>query len=186
MKTEHRLAETLKELMAKVPLDDISVTVLTKKCHLNRQSFYYHFHDIYDLLTLVYLDEKIKNIDMVKNIDEMLKVIFKYYESNSHFVDASINSAGKELFQEFLYNNVNKCFLRFLTTMSKNKKLNINDKKLIARFYSLAYSYSIVYYLANTKTKSLKGIQSLFRFTNDETLEKAIDNIEEIRVKEGK
>lgn len=186
MKTEHKLAETLKELMAKVPLDDISVTLLTKKCHLNRQSFYYHFHDIYDLLTLVYLDEKIKNIDNVKNIDEMLKTIFKYYEQNKNFVEASVNSAGKELFQEFLYNNVNKCFLRFLTSMSKNKKLNINDKKSISRFYSLAYSYSIVYYLANTKTKSLQGVQNLFKFTNDQTLEKAVDNIIEIRTKEGK
>jgi len=186
MKTEHRLAETLKELMSKVPLDDISVTTLTKKCHLNRQSFYYHFHDIYDLLTLVYLDEKIKNIENVKNVDEMLKAIFKYYERNAKFVEASVNSAGKELFQEFLYNNVNKCFLRILTSMSKNKKLQLNDKKSIARFYSLAYSYNIVFYLANSKTKTLKGIQNLFKFTSDEMLEKSLDNIIEIRMKEGK
>ncbi len=58
MKTEHRLAETLKSLMSEVPLDSISVTMLSERCHINRQTFYYHFHDIYDLLTLVFLDER--------------------------------------------------------------------------------------------------------------------------------
>ena len=36
MKSEHRLAEALKEMMCAVPLDEITVAALTKKCHLNR------------------------------------------------------------------------------------------------------------------------------------------------------
>ena len=73
MKTEHRLAETLKEMMSEMSLDDISVTLLVKKCRVNRQTFYYHFHDIYDLLTLVFLDEKIDGVDDVSNIKQLMK-----------------------------------------------------------------------------------------------------------------
>ena len=42
MKTEHELALALKTMMAEVPLDEISVTSLTKRCHINRKTFYYH------------------------------------------------------------------------------------------------------------------------------------------------
>ena len=49
--------------MSELPLEEISVAALARRCKVNRQTFYYHFHDIYDLLTLVFLDEKIEGID---------------------------------------------------------------------------------------------------------------------------
>ena len=125
MKTEYRLAEALKNMMAEVPLDSISVTSLTKKCRVNRQTFYYHFHDIYDLLTLVFLNEEIPEIDNTNNVKELMNIIFKYYLKNKGFIDATLNSAGKELFEEFCYNACYKTFLRFVNSTSDSKKLHI-------------------------------------------------------------
>ena len=71
MKTEHRLAEALKSMMSELPLEEISVAALARRCKVNRQTFYYHFHDIYDLLTLVFLDEKIEGIDNAKDSVEI-------------------------------------------------------------------------------------------------------------------
>ena len=102
MKTERRLVLALKTMMGKYPLEEISVTKLTNNCHVNRQTFYYHFHDIYDLLNLLFLDEKIGGIEQVKNAREMLACIFNYYEDNSDFVDATIKSAAKDLFGDDL------------------------------------------------------------------------------------
>ena len=90
--------------MSEIPLDEISVTSLTKRCGVNRKTFYYHFHDIYDLLTQVFLDERIQGTENAKDINQLLKVIFDYYIKNSKFIDATLNSAGKELVQEFFYN----------------------------------------------------------------------------------
>ena len=53
IKTEKRMCNALKAMMEEKPLEEISVTSLSKKCHVNRQTFYYHFHDIYDLLSVV-------------------------------------------------------------------------------------------------------------------------------------
>jgi len=181
MKTEHRLAEALKELMCEVPLDEISVTTLTKKCHLNRQSFYYHFHDIYDLLTLVFLDEKIPELNDVTNLNGMIKTIYGYYEKNKSFIDATIYSAGKDLFQEFIYNKTYTTILRFVNENYLSKTLHINDRKAIARFYSLGFSYSIVYYISTYKTKSLEGLLSSLAFMSDENIGKSMQNMAEIR-----
>jgi len=181
MKTEFRLAETLKVMMSEVPLDSISVTTLTKKCHVNRQTFYYHFHDIYDLLTLVFLNEQIPGLDDAKSITQLIENIFTYYSKNHGFVDATINSAGKELFQEFIYNACNKTILRFVNAVNDSKKLHINDRKAIARFYALAYSNSIVYYLSTYKNKSLNGLLNCFAFESENTLKEAVERLLKLR-----
>ena len=72
MKTEQKLALKLKELMSNEPLDQITVSRLTKVCGVNRQTFYYHFRDIYDLLTWIFLNESIQEIETASNYKEAL------------------------------------------------------------------------------------------------------------------
>lgn len=183
MKTEHQLAETLKELMAEVPLDSISVTTLSKKCHINRQTFYYHFHDIYDLLTLVFLDENIPHVDEADTIKKLVKTIYNYYLANKNFIDATLSSAGKELFQEFVYNVCYQNILRFIDAIPDSKKLKPNDRKNITRFYALAYSNSIVYYLSTYKSKSFEGLMTCVCFESEDNLQIAVQNFVKIRKK---
>jgi AcrR family transcriptional regulator len=184
VKTEYRFAEALKNMMAEVPLDSISVTTLAKKCHVNRQTFYYHFHDIYDLLTLVFLNEEIEGADNTKNVRELLDKVFKYYLKNKGFIDATLNSAGKELFEEFCYNVCYKTFLRFVASVQDSKKLHINDRKSVARFYALAYSHSIVYYLSTYKTKTYEGLLNCFLFETNSAFEDAINRLLIVRSKQ--
>ncbi len=183
MKTEYRFAEALKEMMAEVPLDSISVTTLSKKCKVNRQTFYYHFHDIYDLLTLVFLNEEMPEAERTKNIKELLVVVFNYYTKNRGFIDATLNSAGKELFEEFVNNVCYKTFLRFINNIPDSKKIHINDRKAVARFYSLAYSRSIVYYLSTYKTKTADGLLNCFVFEPSNVFEDAMTRLHIIRSK---
>ena len=48
--TKLALANSLKKLLQKKFLDDITVKEIVEDCEVNRQTFYYHFQDIYDLL----------------------------------------------------------------------------------------------------------------------------------------
>ena len=48
--TKLALANALKKQLQKRFLDDITVKALVEDCEVNRQTFYYHFQDIYDLL----------------------------------------------------------------------------------------------------------------------------------------
>ncbi len=55
--TKQLLGKTLKELMAEKPFDKITVSELTKRCGVNRQTFYYHFETIIDLFQWVLQEE---------------------------------------------------------------------------------------------------------------------------------
>ena len=174
MKTEHRLAEALKTMMSDLPLEEISVAALTRRCKVHRQTFYYHFNDIYDLLALVFLNEKIPNIDDAKNSEEMVTAIYRYYENNQAFIDGTLNSAGKDLFEEFIYNTCYRLFTKFINNLAESKRINVNEKKNIVRFRAFAYSSSIVYYLSTHKNKSLDNMLLCFCFENDENMRKEI------------
>ena len=55
--TKKAIATALKSLILEKPFDKISIADLTKACGLNRQTFYYHFQDKYELLTWIYYTE---------------------------------------------------------------------------------------------------------------------------------
>ena len=47
--TKRALAASLKELLLQKPFHKITISDITQHCGVNRMTFYYHFHDIYDL-----------------------------------------------------------------------------------------------------------------------------------------
>lgn len=57
--TKQQLARALKTLMAQKALDKITISELTGLCGIRRQSLYYHFEDIYDLLRWMFQSEAI-------------------------------------------------------------------------------------------------------------------------------
>lgn len=177
MKTQHELALKLKTLMAQKPLDEISVSLLSKKCNINRQSFYYYFHDIYDLLTQVFLDEKIEGYEDCKDFNELLEKVFKYYQCNSKFIDAVVESAGRDLFQEFLFNIFYQSTLRFVEKFKESSLISPVQKKNLARFYASGFSHSIVYYLSTHRHKTLNGLLSSFNFVMNNELKASVENL---------
>ena len=174
MKTGHSLVLALKELMAYQPIDTISVLQLSKKCGISRKTFYYHYHDIYDLLTQLFLEEKIAGASTAENYNQLIECTFNYYKANEAFINATINSAGKDLFVEFVYNAFYTGGIRFINKIDSEKKLSASAKKSLSRFYAYGYGQSIVYYLSNYRHKTLQGLLNSFNFIDSKNFEKNV------------
>ena len=61
--TKNALVTALKKLLSKKELSKITISNITEECGVNRQTFYYHFKDIYDLLEWIFTNEVIEEID---------------------------------------------------------------------------------------------------------------------------
>ena len=55
--TKEALGNTLKKMLSVKPIDKITVKDLVEECGVNRQTFYYHFDDVYDLLEWVFEED---------------------------------------------------------------------------------------------------------------------------------
>ena len=64
-----------------------------------------------------------------------------------------------------------------INTLHESKSITPNDKKLIARFYSLGISNSVVYYLTAYRNKTYNGMLNCFNFLTDNFLLEAIENV---------
>lgn len=67
--TKKALALSLKKLMNEFSLDKITVKGIALQCGVNRQTFYYHFKDIYKLIEWIYTEEAIVNIKQYKSYE---------------------------------------------------------------------------------------------------------------------
>ena len=55
--TKKALAQAITEMLEEHPLDKITIRDLTGACGLTRNTFYYHFHDVYELLSWTFQDQ---------------------------------------------------------------------------------------------------------------------------------
>ena len=87
--TKKALATSLKKLLSKKELSKITISNITNDCGVNRQTFYYHFKDVYDLLEWIYLNEVIQSMDGKDTYDTWQQgflSIFEYILDNKEFV----------------------------------------------------------------------------------------------------
>ena len=102
--TKRELAAALKEAMAQKPLDKITISELTSACSIRRQSFYYHFEDIYDLLRWMFEKEAISLLRHQEGSllwKEGLLQLFHYLEENRAVCLCALRSMGRDHMKRF-------------------------------------------------------------------------------------
>lgn len=107
--TKHALAAALKEAMAQKSLDKITISELTSACNIRRQSFYYHFEDIYDLLRWMFENEAISLLRQQEGAllwKEGLLQLFRYLEENRAVCLCALRSMGRDHIRRFFESDI--------------------------------------------------------------------------------
>lgn len=140
--TKQALSETFKILLEDQTIDKITVKDIVSKCGVNRQTFYYHFKDIYDLLEWVYTNEATKALGEKKTYEtwqQGFKQIFQYIVNNKEFVLTTFNSVSREYLERYLYNEVYLLLIGVVEEKAKGIPVREKDKSFIADFYKYAF-----------------------------------------------
>ena len=141
--TKQALAQTLKELMKTKPIAKITVTELVESCGVNRQTFYYHFQDIYDLLAWVYENEALAHIEDFRSIDTWqkgIRLIFDFIQTNHQLCLNTYRSMGREHLELFLNSNIHKLLEDVINEVDGAERLSEADKSFILDFYTYAFT----------------------------------------------
>ncbi len=103
-RTKYALAAALKKLMAQKPIDKISIHDLTESCGIRRQTFYYHFEDVYDLLRWMFQEEAVALLKQHEGTllwQEGLLQLFHYIKDNHAVCLCALKSVGREHLKRF-------------------------------------------------------------------------------------
>ena len=95
MRTSAKFKEALHQMMEQMPLDEINVTTLCEKCGVHRQTFYYHYRNIYDLIGEIFLDEKIPDLDRANDPKSAILKLVAYAKNHFAFLKATYASSER-------------------------------------------------------------------------------------------
>lgn len=139
--TKRLLSNALKELMTKKDLEKISIKEITTLAGVNRQTFYYHFEDIYDLLKWTFQQEALTLIDVhesAKIWQEGMIQLFYYLEKNKEFCLCALKSLGHEHIKRFFYSDIHNIIHRIVYEMGEKYDSNEEYLAFLTHFFTLA------------------------------------------------
>ena len=140
-KTMQALADALKDQLETKPLDKITVTDLTKQAGIYRQTFYYSFHDIYDLVEWIYVNESYKTVDekiKTETWQQELLLLFRMLKNNKNFVLKTFNSPANERITKLLIRYSKDILSRLIHEILDDYNIPQDDLDYITNFYAYA------------------------------------------------
>lgn len=103
--TKRIIAATMKELMETRSFDKISVSDIVKACDLNRNSFYYHFKDKYDLVNWIFYTELLAefgDIDILQVSPwQIISLMSEFFYKDKKFYRNALQITGQNSFQDY-------------------------------------------------------------------------------------
>ena len=134
--TKSALADALKQLSENKRIDKITVADIVDECGVNRQTFYYHFNDKYELLKWIYETEIFDSLMEGLSFDnwepkmiEALKVVKK----NKTFFMNSVKSTYS-YFGGYMKHTLHGVFFAAVDELDKDNEVSKETKELYASF----------------------------------------------------
>jgi probable dihydroxyacetone kinase regulator len=177
--TKKELARSLRKIMDTRPLSKITVKDIVTDCGVNRQTFYYHFEDIYDLLRWMYKTEIMDNVSEYKTYGTwqagFLRV-FYYIKDNRAFFDNTLRSLGREYLDDFLYSVTVNLLSGVVDEVSNGLDVQEDDKQFIINFYSYAFISLVVAWMKSGMKDDPEYIIERLNKLIEGDIEKALKN----------
>lgn len=156
LNTKKMLAQSLKRAMEKKTLSKVTVNELIKDCNLNRNTFYYHFSDIYDLLKWMLEQEAVevvKKIDLLVGTEEAIRFVLNYVNENRHIINCAYDSMGHQEMKRFFYADFIGVMKQAINSGARQMQLSISEefKDFMAQFYAEALASMTISHIKNTQ-----------------------------------
>lgn len=148
--TEKAIEESFVKLLNKMPFDKITVKDIVEDCKINRNTFYYHYDDIYDLLRRVFekraaevLEEGIAKSDWQEGFLRCTLFALENRKEIYHIY----NTIDRRQLEFFLYRVAGDIMFSYVNEQAAGLKVSEEDKMIIVDFYKCALVGIVIQWL---------------------------------------
>ena len=103
--TKQAIKNSFLKLLDERPLTRISVRDIAQDCGINRNSFYYHYHDIPEVMEEIFRDRTDALIDAypgISSLEECVEAAFHFVLENRRSINHIYHSLNREVFEQYL------------------------------------------------------------------------------------
>lgn len=144
------IAETFSRMIDKEDIDKITVTKLIGECHISRQTFYYHFKDIMDVLEWTFrqaTEELSKRILEAEDDIVALKEFAGFIRKNKAKLERLLYTRRWVQIESMLTDSA----MVYLDAMARHKmpdiEISYEDMKVMLRFYASGMTGVLLHYI---------------------------------------
>lgn len=102
-RTKQMFARALEEMMRTESLEKIRVKDLCERCGTQRQSFYYHFQDKYDLMAWIFLQDSAEQPGIASN-EEDATATLRRIEAKRSFYKKAFSDDSQNAIHQYMLN----------------------------------------------------------------------------------
>jgi len=180
--TKRALAQSLSELLSTRQLENITVKDITDKCGLSRNTFYYHFCDIYDLLEWMFnagADLELASYEEKEDWRGAYKAVLDFMYNNRNMIKNIYRSMSSEMLHTFVSNIVVKHAVNQVSIRCADLDVGEEAIKMISTFMSNAACGSVFAWIKEGMNESPDKLADLMEVIADATLESSVLALQE-------
>ncbi|NCC67741.1 MAG: TetR family transcriptional regulator [Clostridia bacterium] len=153
LNTKTALSQSLIKLLSETTLDKITISDITNDCGLNRQTFYYHFKDVYDLVEWTYRTAAENALSGGKasygTWQEGYRALLECQLENRAFVMNTYNSISRETLEKSMSDGLENLLGKIVDELCEGKHVHETDRRIIERFYAFGFTGMTIDWLSN-------------------------------------
>ncbi|WP_326907123.1 TetR/AcrR family transcriptional regulator C-terminal domain-containing protein [Sedimentibacter sp. MB31-C6] len=141
--TKNMISAAFFDLTNQKPVDKITVKDIVEKCTITRQTFYYHFQDIMDVIewSMQQRMEEILNKSLkASSMQEAVRILVSTVEEHPEIINKLMNSQKREQTERLLIITIRS----YMQEMIDRKELFMDMKRSDIKMAMNFYSYAIV------------------------------------------
>lgn len=149
--TRMMIRDTFVKMLGEMPLDKITVKDIVLRCEINRNTFYYHYADIYAILTEVFeteLEKVVAEYNATLSWEEGFIMATRFALENRRAVYHVYNSLRREELERYLYNVAGGIMTSYVDRVAEGIPAQPDDKRMIAMFYQSALTEMVIRWIA--------------------------------------
>ncbi len=180
--TERALTEALTELLEERPLDKINVVDITDKCGLTRNTFYYHFHDVYDALNCYFTNEIEKMLVKYEHDEDWSGGFLEGLEFVYHhktMIEHIYNFVDSRELRDYLDSVIFKYALTVIGKEFKKTDYSVQVKEITADFYTNVLLGATIKWIKDGMKENPENMATLYTNVFYGTIEQTFKSIDE-------
>lgn len=140
--TKVAIKETFLELLSTKPFDKITVRDIVETCGINRNTFYYYYSDIYDLLEEVFKKELTELLTVHQSKASWFKGFSKIANvaySNKKIISNICSSRSYDYLESYMFKACSFVIVDLVNGVAEGMDVPSEDIEFIASFYEHAF-----------------------------------------------
>ena len=160
--TKDKIADTLMRLLANKSLDKITVKLLVSEFGISRQSFYYYFQDIPQLVETIINEDAnrvIQEHPSIESVEDCLNAAIRFALENRKAVLHIYHSINRDIYEQYQWRVCEHAVTTYVDGILAGRTVAEPDRKLMIDYLKCMCFGFVVGWM---ETGMQEGIQSRF------------------------